>query len=155
MSSTFAIAVIALLLVCANAKDEKTLRSNYSLGLPLTNVIGTCKNANPCVYNIPSGWMVTFTLPQSKNAKIFTVTSLSGGSYYVDYGPDTHHYFSGTCCNFASKDEALAAACVVESTRQWNYRGSCSMACATEIAVWNRNSDGIQVQITASGDGPM
>jgi hypothetical protein len=119
--------------------------------LPTMNAVATCGYKNPCSYTVPSGWMLQFSMAASAR---FTFTVTSNGPFYADYGPDTHHYFSGSCCNFGIN--TVAPACYGNFGSKVSYYGTCPTTCPTIIGYWNQNSYTTTMTVTIYGaSGPM
>jgi len=142
---TFALGELCQDEVCSFAKT-------YNSSLPIMNAVATCNYGNPCAYNIPNGWMLQFTMPATSRRFSFTITG--SGPFYADFGPDTHHYFSGSCCAFGSNTNA--SVCTGDFMSQVSYTGSCPTTCPTSIGVWNKNTFSINVKLSVYGEGgPM
>lgn len=89
--------------------------------------------------------MLQYAFYSSEQRFPFTIKSSSQALLYIDYGPDPHHYFSGSCCK--------GGACYVKNVYEWSYSGSCSTSCPTYAAIANLGSQTTNVAIY--GKKPM
>lgn len=150
------ITLLVYIIVCASTLafdvhdtclvNKTSIYKNFNISsLPMCNIMASCSDLpDPqCTYTLPPNCMLQYAFSASSQPFRFDIKSSGGVPLYIDYGPDSHHIFAGSCCQSSSG----SSSCAVRNVYSWSYFGSCSVACPTYAAVANLGNQAVNVAI--------